>query len=349
MDSKRTAILLMNVGSPDDPTKKSVRRFLTQFLNDKRIIDLPWLLRKLLVNLIIIPFRIKKSTQLYQRLFDKKGSPLIYHSEELKEKLQKKIGEGFSVFLGMRYGNPGFRDVISEIKSQGFQQIALVPLFPQHAMSTSETAIVAAKAEIKRQNIKAKIIEVGQFYNHPKFIQAFVSQVKKYDLAKFDHVLFSYHGLPNRHIEKSHPGKTIESCDCEHSIPDYGKFCYRATCFATTRLIANELGLNLSEYTVAFQSRLSKNWLSPFSDEILLKKLREGNENILVIAPSFITNCLETVIEIGEDYRNNFIKNGGKELELVESLNAENIWIESLNEIILESIQSQNRKYDASF
>ena len=349
MDNIRTAILLMNVGSPDDPTKKSVKRFLTQFLNDKRVIDLPWLLRKLLVNLIIVPFRTKKSTQLYQRLFDKKGSPLIYHSEELKEKLQKKIGEGFSVFLGMRYGNPGYQKALLEIKNHGFHQIILVPLFPQHAMSTSETAIVAAKAEIKRQNITAEIIEVGQFYNHPKFIRAFVSQVKKYDLAKFDHILFSYHGLPNRHIEKSHPGKTIESCDCEHSIPDYGRFCYRATCFATSRLIAGELGLNLSNYTVAFQSRLSKNWLSPFSNEVLLKKLREGNKNILVVTPSFVTDCLETVIEIGEDYRKEFIDKGGEKLELVENLNAENIWIESLSEIILESIQSQTRKRDASF
>lgn len=330
----------MNVGSPDDPTKKSVKRFLNQFLNDKRVIDLPWLFRKLLVTLIIVPFRIKKSTQLYQRLFDKKGSPLIYHSEELKKKLQNNIGERFSVFIGMRYGNPGYKKALLEIKNHGFHKIILVPLFPQHAMSTTETAIVAAKAEIKRQNIKAEIIEVGQFYSHPKFIQAFVSQVKKYDLAKFDHILFSYHGLPNRHIKKSHPGKTIKSCDCEHSIPDYGKFCYRATCFATTRLIASELGMNLSEYTVAFQSHLSKNWLSPYSNEILLKRLSEGNKNILIIAPSFVTDCLETVIEIGEDYRNNFIKNGGRELEFVESLNAEKIWIESLSEIILESIQS---------
>ncbi|MCF6358300.1 MAG: ferrochelatase [Draconibacterium sp.] len=344
MTKAKTAILLMNIGSPDRATRKSVRQFLTVFLNDKRVIDLPWALRKLLVNLIIIPFRVKKSTQMYQRLFNEKGSPLIYHSEELKEKLQEKLGGNFEVFLGMRYGNPGYKQALREINSRGFQQIILFPLFPQHAMSTTTTAIVAAKDEIKRQNIESQIFEIEQFYNHPKFIQAIVNQTKKYDLNKFDHVLFSFHGLPDRHIKNIHPEIKIEHCNCSDSVPEHGKYCYRATCFATARLIASKLGKNLPEYSVAFQSRLSKNWLSPFSDEVLLRELREGNKNILVIAPSFVTDCLETVIEIGEDYRNNFIDNGGERLVLVDNLNAENSWVESLNTIILEFIQSKKQK-----
>ncbi len=336
--SQKTAVLLMNVGSPDKPEVGPVRKYLTQFLNDKRVIDLPFLLRKFLVNVIIIPFRVKKSTGLYKRLWTENGSPLIYYSEKLKVKLQEHLGSKFGVFLGMRYGNPSIQQAIHEIQKGGYKQIVLFPLFPQHAMSTTETAIVAAELEIKKQNIDAKIIKPEQFYNHPKFIRAFAEQAKKYDLNKFDHVVFSYHGLPDRQVEKCHPGIKVESCNCRESLPEYGTHCYRATCFATSRLIAKELGLQKTNYTIGFQSRLSKNWLSPFTDDVLLEKLAEGKKNILVLAPSFVTDCLETITEISEDYRKIFIGNGGNNLQLVESLNANSDWVETLSDIIHHSI-----------
>jgi ferrochelatase len=154
--------------------------------------------------------------------------------------------------------------------------------------------------------------------------------------------LFSYHGLPNRQAEKCHPGIKVEACDCTQSVPDHGKFCYRATCFATSRLIAKELGLKKSDYSDAFQSRLSKNWLTPFSDKLILEKLKEGKKNILVFAPSFVTDCLETVIEIGEDYQELFSENGGNKIQLVESLNSSDVWVNAIVEIIDENIKNNN-------
>ena len=332
----KTAVLLINVGSPDAPTKKAVRRYLTEFLNDKRVIDLPWLLRKILVNLIIIPFRVKNSTQLYLRLWTKKGSPLIYYSEDLKKKLQAQLGKSFEVFVGMRYGNPSYKKALSEIKAKGFEKLVLVPLFPQHAMSTTETALVAAEKEIRKLGIEAEVFEAAQFYDHPKLIGAFVAQAKKYDFSKFDHIIFSYHGLPNRHLEKCHPGIKVDECDCSNIFPEHGKMCYRATSYETSRLIAAQLNLKPTDYTVSFQSRLSKNWLTPFTDYVLQEKLEEGKKNILVLTPSFVTDCLETILEIGVEYGEEFLKNGGEKLQLVESLNAEDQWVDALTDIIKE-------------
>lgn len=332
--NKKTAVILSNVGTPDEPKSGAVRRFLFYFLNDKYVIDLPWLLRKFLVNCIIIPFRIKKSTKLYERLWTEKGSPIIYHTEKLKEKLQKQLGNNFEVFIGMRYENPNYKKALREIKKGDFERIIMFPLFPQYAQSTTETAFVSADKEIKKLNISAEIVKINQFYDHPSFIQAFVDRAKKYDLSKYDHVLFSYHGLPNRQIEKCHPEIKVGDCDCTQSIPDHGKFCYRATCFATSRLIAKELGLKKTDYSDAFQSRLSKNWLSPFSDELILEKLKEGKKNILVFAPAFVTDCLETVIEIGEDYNQLFRQNGGDKIQLVDSLNSSDSWVNAIIEII---------------
>jgi ferrochelatase len=337
--TQKVAVLLMNVGSPDGPTVPSVRRYLTQFLNDKRVIDLPWLFRKFLVNAIIIPFRVKKSTGLYRRLWTEKGSPLIYYSEELKEKLQVQFGNAFEVFMGMRYGNPGYKKALSEIKKKGFEKLVLVPLFPQHAMSTTETSVIAAEKQIKKLGIQAEVFKVGQFYDHPKFIDAFVAQAKKYDLPGFDHVVFSYHGLPNRQVERCHPGIKVGDCNCQNILPEHGQFCYRATCYETSRLLAARLNLKSSDYTVGFQSRLSNNWLTPFTDKVLLNKLEEGKKNILVLAPSFVTDCLETILEIGVEYSEEFKQKGGQKLQMAESLNAGDKWVETLAEIVNETIK----------
>jgi ferrochelatase len=339
MRQEKTAVLLMNVGTPDEPTVKSVRRYLTEFLNDKRVIDLPWLLRKFLVNGIIIPFRVKNSTRLYRKLWTDKGSPLIFYTEELQEKLQKWLGDDYEVFTGMRYGNPGYKTALAQIKQKGFGQLVLVPLYPQHAMSTTETSLVAAQKEAKKLGIKAKIFEVPQFYDRPDFVEAFASLARKYDVAKFDHIVFSYHGLPNRQAEKCHPGIKVESCNCHLTFPEHGKFCYRATAYETSRLIASALQLSKADYSVAFQSRLSKNWLTPFTDTVLLEKLKEGKKNVLVLAPSFVTDCLETILEIGYEYKEIFLENGGENLQFVPSLNAEDAWVETLGKIVQESVQ----------
>jgi protoporphyrin/coproporphyrin ferrochelatase len=337
MNVDKTAVLLMNVGSPDKPELGSVWTYLTQFLNDKRVIDLPFLLRKFLVNFIIIPFRLKNSTRLYKLLWTEKGSPLIFYSFEMKEKLQSLLGEDYEVFVAMRYQNPDYRLVAKEIIKKGFKRLILFPLYPQHAMSTTETTVIAIKNELKKQKAPVKLSVVEQFYNHPKFIQAFAAQGRKYDVTAFDYVVFSYHGLPNRHLEKSHPGIKPDDCKCHEKMPEYGHKCYRATCYATTRLLAKELGLKPDGYSVAFQSRLDKNWMEPFTDEVLLQKLEEGKKRILVFAPAFVTDCLETIIEIGDEYREIFIEKGGEKLQLVESLNAEKLWIETMADLVRET------------
>ncbi len=328
MTQAKTAILLMNVGSPDAPNQSAVRKFLSEFLNDKRVIDLPWLLRKILVNLIIIPFRVKKSTALYQRLWTEKGSPLIYISEELKDKLQAKADNNCKVYFGMSYGKPGYKKALSEIKQDGFEKLVVVPLFPQHALSTTESSFVAVESEIQKQNLKIECVQIGQFYEHPKFVEAFAEQAKKYQPETYDHIFFSFHGLPNRQDEKSKP----------ENISNYS---YSKACKETARLISEGLNLSKSGYSLGFQSRLSKNWLTPFSDELLLKKLRDGKKKILVLAPSFVTDCLETIVEIELDYQQEFIKNGGEKLQLVASLNAEDTWVEALNEIIRDGLKKE--------
>ena len=180
MQQPDTAVLLLNVGTPDRPTAAAVRPFLSQFLGDPRVIDLPWLARKLLVNLIIVPFRAPKSAKLYRKLWTKEGSPLIFHGENTRQKLQEKSGENYRVFLAMRYGNPSIAKAVGEIKAQGFRQVIAVPMFPQYAMSTTETSIEEVKFQLKKQRCSAELKTVEEFYNHPKFIDAFAAQISKY-------------------------------------------------------------------------------------------------------------------------------------------------------------------------
>lgn len=338
MKRDKTAVILMNVGSPDEPKIGAVWRYLTEFLNDKRVIDLPWLLRKFLVNFIIIPFRVKNSTKLYKLLWTEKGSPLIFHSYEMKQKLQVKLGDDFEVFVAMRYQKPDYKRVIRQIKAQGSKKLILFPLYPHYAMSTTETTVVAVEQELKKQKVDLELKVVDQFYDHPMFLKAFAEQGRKYDMNNYDHFVFSYHGLPNRHLEKSHPGITVEQCSCQKAMPEHGHHCYRATCYATSRLLAKEIGIKSENYSVAFQSRLDNKWMEPFTDEVLLTKLKEGKKRILVFAPAFVTDCLETIIEIGDEYKEEFMEKGGEKLQLVESLNSESAWIDTMSELIHQTL-----------
>jgi protoporphyrin/coproporphyrin ferrochelatase len=335
MNNEKTAVLLMNVGSPDKPELWAVWKYLTQFLNDRRVIDLPLVLQKFLVNFIIIPFRLKNSTKLYKQLWTPKGSPLIWYSLEMKEKLQVKLGSDYEVFVAMRYQNPDYKHALNEIREKGYKRLVLFPLYPQHAMSTTETTIEAVKKELNGTATELKV--VGQFYSRLDFIKAFADQGRKYNISDFDYVLFSYHGLPNRHLEKSHPGTNPVNCTCNIAMPSHGEKCYKATCYATTRLLADELGLEKHQYSVAFQSRLDKNWMEPFTDEVLLEKLAEGKKKILVFAPAFVTDCLETIIEIGDEYKEIFLHKGGEKLQLVSSINSEASWINVMEVLVKEA------------
>ncbi len=336
IDSKKTAVILANIGTPDEPKVGAVRRYLFQFLNDRRVIDLPWLLQKILVNLIIVPFRAPKSTKLYQQLWTENGSPLIVNAEKNKIGLQNALGDDFEVFTAMRYGNPSIKTVLNEIKEKRFGKLILIPVFPQYASSTTGSIAEYVSKEIANWYVVPEFRLVSQFYDHPKFIAAFAERIQSYNPKSYDHIIFSYHGLPNRQIDKTHPEIDSTQCACEESMPSHGQYCYKATCYATTRLLAEAVGLEKNEYSVAFQSRLTKNWMNPFADEMLVQKAKSGVKRLLLVAPSFVADCLETTVEIGLEYKELFKENGGEKLQLVESLNDHPLWIEALKELVTE-------------
>lgn len=335
MSKKNKALILVNVGTPDEPNIKSVRRFLSQFLNDLRVIDLPWIFQKILVNLIIIPFRAKNSTQLYKKLWTDKGSPISIYINSLTNKLQKKTGaEGFNIYPAMRYGNPSLKKVLEKIHKDMPEEVIVFPLFPQYASSTTGSVNEFVMKQIKKWNNFPALRFTGQFYNHPSFIKIFSENINRYHPETFDHIIFSYHGLPIRQIDKTHPNIKEQHCSCTTSMPDHGRYCYKAACYETTRLLAKACKLTQGSYSVGFQSRLSRNWLKPFMDEKLKSFAKEGKKKILVVAPSFVADCLETTVEIGIDYKKIFKEAGGEELVMVESLNDDDNWVEAILEIL---------------
>ncbi len=332
----KKALILVNIGSPENAEKKNVREFLSQFLNDPHVIDMPWLLRNILVNLIIIPFRTSKSSLLYQRLFKENISPLIYYMNELVEKVQANSMLDYTVYGAMRYGKPSLKELLQSLEYMKYDDIVIMPLFPQYASSTSGSIIHLVESITAKWQSKTKIRFIDQFYNHLAYINCFSRIIKKHQPENFDHILFSFHGLPLKHIEQSHPQKKMESCNCDEKMVEHGSHCYKATCYATARLLAEKIALKKTEYTVSFQSRIAKNWLSPFTDEIVAELAAKGNNKILVIAPSFVADCLETTIEIGEEYSQAFTQLGGLSLTLVESLNDSDEWRDAILEIIIE-------------
>jgi len=331
---KKTAILLINVGTPDKPEVKYVRRFLFQFLNDKRVIDLPWIFRKILVNLIIVPFRAYRSTKAYRLLWKSSGSPLIFYINKLKVKLQKLLPDKFKVFVAMRYGKPSLKSALNIINRGEFEKVIVLPMFPQYASSTTGTIVELIMNEISKWNIIPDIRFINQFFNHKGFIDAFAQRAVENRYKDYDHIIFSYHGLPMRQIQKNHPEKNCNNCTCDIQMPEFGAYCYRATCYETSRLLADKLQLTKETYTVAFQSRMSKNWLEPFSDRVIVEKAKEGIKKILVLAPAFVADCLETEVEIGIEYAELFKNNGGEELTMAASLNDMDEWAETIKSFV---------------
>ncbi len=335
MENSKKAVILVNVGTPDKPEVKSVRKFLTRFLNDRRVINIPWLAQKILVNLIIVPFRTKNSTRLYQQLWTPEGSPMLIYLNSLSKKLQKLLGDNYQVFPAMRYGNPSLKMALEETRLKNFQKVVVFPLFPQYASSTTGTVVDYVMNKIKKWPVIPEVRFQGQFYDRPDFLKAFAQCIKNYHPEEFDHVIFSYHGLPLKHINRIHPGISGLNCTCTKEMPAHGKSCYKATCYHTTRLLAAELGMPSSAYSVAFQSRLSKNWLSPFTDETIVSLAKKGAKKLLVVSPAFVADCLETTVELGIDYSNLFKKNGGETLLLVDSLNDNDLWVQAVAEMVM--------------
>lgn len=333
----KTGVLLVNLGTPDDAKLGPVRRYLFQFLNDPRVIDLPWLARKILVNLIIVPFRAFGSTKIYKELWTDKGSPLIIYGESNREELQNRLGDSYGVHLAMRYQNPSMEKVMGEMRLQNYKKLIIIPLFPHYASASSGSAMERALKIISKWWVIPEISMISQFWDHPKFIDAFVARGKQYNIDEYDHVLFSYHGLPERHVNKVYDdGIPCKDHDCETEINEENKFCYKATCYATTRLLAERLNIPEDKYTVAFQSRLDKKWLEPFSDEIVEERAKKGEKKLLAFSPAFVADCLETTVEIGVEYQEIFEEHGGEQVQLVESLNDHPLWVDCLEDMVRE-------------
>lgn len=340
-----TGVVLINVGTPDSPEVADVRRYLRQFLGDGRVIDLPWLGRKLLVNGIIVPFRAPKSAKAYKKLWTDQGSPLVVHGLALRDALLSELGDGYTVSLGMRYQNPTLKSALEEVKAAGVERIILAPLFPQYASSSTGSALEEAFGIVRGWNDVPPVTTLPSFYREEGYLASFTERILGRDPGSFDHVLFSFHGLPNEHIRRSHASSrayigraqgadAVAGCPCEVGAYDRHPTCYKMQCHATARALAQRAGLVAGQWSVGFQSRLDQDWLQPFSDKRIEELARTGSKKLLVVSPAFVADCLETVIEIGDEYLELFRAHGGQELKLVESLNASPRWVQALAELL---------------
>jgi ferrochelatase len=323
------AILLVNLGSPDSPNVSDVRRYLNEFLMDGRVIDVTWPLRRLIVGLILIK-RPHESGEAYEKIWTKDGSPLVVSSRNVAKLLQAKIP--VPVELAMRYQNPSIESAIKNLAAKGATEVLLIPLFPHYAMSSYETAVVRVQEVVQRSAPQIKLTVQPPYYQHPDYIAALVASAKDY-LKDYDHLLFSYHGIPERHLLKSDTTKChclkVEDC-CNVPSPAH-ETCYRAQCFATTREFVKLAGVPKEKYSVSFQSRLGKDpWLKPYTDYELARLPNEGKKRILVICPAFVSDCLETIEEIGMRGCEQFMAGNGKEFTRIPCMNEHPAWITAL-------------------
>lgn len=336
----RTGVLLINLGTPKSPQNGDVFTYLNEFLTDGRVIDLPWLKRQLLVRGIIVPFRYKNSARTYREIWHpEKGSPLMYHSMALLQKVRAKLPDSYVVELGMRYEQPSIEEALLKLKAQKVGEIIVLPLYPQYASSSTGTAVQRVFEVISRWTNIPRVRVVNSFCTDEGFIDAFVDKIRKHDLQEYDHVLFSYHGLPLKHIFDSDDSKKhckqggAEGC-CEVLSAD-NQFCYRAQCTQTTKAFVRKLNLEPGAYSMSFQSRLGKEeWVKPYTIEMIEELARAGKKKVLVVCPAFTADCLETVFEISVEYQDEFEKFGGEKLQLVESLNDSDQWVDAVVDLV---------------
>lgn len=326
-------VLLVNLGSPDSTDPKDVKKYLDQFLMDERVIDVPYWLRAFIVRGIILNTRPKKSAEAYQKIWWKEGSPLIVLSERLQDKVQAKTE--LPVALAMRYGNPSLQSGLQELYDKGVKDVLLVPLYPQFAMATTETILVLAEELRKKHFSDMKITDVPAFYNQPEYIKALSNSIKDYLKDKdYDHLLFSYHGVPERHIRKSditksHCNPEAGNLTCCNTPSDAHKFCYRHQCYQTTKNVMAELGLDENKVSTSFQSRLGVDpWLQPYTDRTIVNKAeKDGIKKLAIVTPAFVSDCLETLEEIAMEGKHEFLEAGGDEFYTVPCINDNDEWV----------------------
>jgi ferrochelatase len=333
-------ILLVNLGSPDSPSVPDVRRYLNEFLMDGRVIDVVWPLRRLIVGTILIN-RPKESAHAYEKVWTKEGSPLVVTSEHVRELLQKRTS--LPVELAMRYQNPSIESAVKKLAAKGATEVLLIPLFPHYAMSSYETAVVRVQEVAAKIAPQMKITVQPPYYDAPDFIAALVASAADYLKTDFDHLLFSFHGIPERHIKKSDTTGchclATPNC-CEIPSPAHAT-CYRAQCYRTAALFIEKAGVPAGKWSVSFQSRLGKDpWLKPYTDYELPRLANEGKKKMLVICPAFVSDCLETIEEIGMRGCEQFLAGSGKEYTRIPCLNEHPAWIDALENMVKKFVSA---------
>lgn len=335
------ALLLVNLGSPDSPEVNDVRRYLNQFLMDPYVVDLPWPLRRLLVSLILIK-RPAASAHAYSSIWWEDGSPLIVLSKRLQAAMQDKWTHG-PVELAMRYGGPSIESVLLRLAEQGIRKITLAPLYPQFADSTTTTVIEEARRVVRKHNLPVQFTLLPPFYDQPEYLDALVDSAKPYFEQDFDHVLLSFHGLPERHIRK-----LVKSLDPKHDLLATSTAgisdavmakCYRSQCFRVAELFAERMGLKPEQWSVSFQSRLGKDkWIEPYTEASLDALAQRGVKKLLVMCPAFVADCIETLEEIGMRGSEQFVEAGGESLQLVPCMNDHPSWVDALTKLAARTV-----------
>jgi protoporphyrin/coproporphyrin ferrochelatase len=344
--SKKTGIILMNLGSPDSTEVKDVRKYLNEFLMDKRVIDYPWLFRKLLVGGIIAPLRAPKSAEAYKTVWTDEGSPLVVLTRQLQSALQNSVAE--PVEVAMRYGQPSMKSSFENLlkRMPDMEHVIAVPLYPHYAMSSYETAVEFAKEIHKKNHYPFTIEFVRPFYNEEQFINALSESIRPFLEEEYDQLLMSYHGLPERHMKKA--DITGQHClkvgDCCNVDSPAHKHCYRHQCFTTTKLVAQALQIPEHKIGVSFQSRLGREeWLKPYTAKRLEELPKEGIKKLVIACPAFVSDCLETLEEIADQGKHTFMEAGGESFKLVPCLNINPLWVKALAGYVGE-IESGNKR-----
>ena len=329
--------MLINLGTPDAPTARDVRRYLREFLSDPRVIDMPAPLRWLLLNLIILPFRPRASAHAYQAIWTAEGSPLLLNARALERDVAASLGDGYRVVTAMRYGRPSIAEALQTLRDADVARVIVLPLFPQYASATTGSALQRLFEELGASKTIVPISIVDAFYEHPEFIAAWAAVAQPaLDAFGADYVLLSYHGLPERHVLQS-DGPQVE-CDRVQPCPRVAadnRYCYRAQCYATSRALADALGLRDDTYGVAFQSRLGRTqWIRPYTDTTLPELAARGVKRLAVMSPAFTADCLETLEELGIRGREQWLELGGEDFLLVPSLNAHPRWVQAVGRLL---------------
>lgn len=337
MQPTKTGILLVNLGTPDSYRTADVRRYLTQFLTDGRVIDIPAFPRQLLVRGIIGPFRSPKSAATYKEIWTDEGSPLLFISEKLRDGVAELLGDEYQVELAMRYQNPSVESILNRFKGQVLKKIKVIPLFPQYASATTGSVHQEVMRLVSQWQTIPDIEFVNSYPVNEGMIETFIERGKEHNLEEYDHILFSYHGLPERQLVKADEGNHCgQSKECCFVRDEKNFYCYGAQCYSTSYAIVEGLNIPKDKYTVCFQSRLGKQpWKQPYTVEVIEELAKKGVKKILVFCPAFTADCLETIFEIGEEYAEDFEKWGGEELTLVEGLNTHPRWIRAVADMCL--------------